>query len=337
MKFRITSIKENYSLYKETFPKTTLVSYVFWNAIKKIKSYGRDLLNRFLLILYDPLTMRLYECSIGDIMLERGFGLYNRQFIVVCRLLDIERFRIHDDTSFYYQNILTPKSENEALRLDNEFAKLIESVDEKGYDENSFLLVNNKLFLLDGTHRVALMLEKGVDKVKIKRMKRKCIVPINSIDYLKLNFTPNDYHIIQEKYAQINKELISKGISFGVWIEQNPHISINEFLKIFEPYVSFFKVCVIESARFSIKDFNCFKGVYALFMPNEVNYVFKKNEYYSNYLLQFRNGLDEFFLHKKIKPNFYFVTSNCLEGQTIYRGVSSAIIKEISYKAYING
>ena len=315
----------------------TSLKYLYEQIVSISRGHISNFINRLLLKLYDPLTMRSFLCSIGDIMLEREKGMYNRQFIVICRLLDVERYRTTHDLKFPFQNKLSSATTDKMTDLNNRFYNLIESVDRNGYNVSSTLTVNNELFLLDGTHRTAMMLEKGIDVIRVKSMRRKCIVSSNCFCFLQKNIQTDDFRIIWDRFKQLNADLMEKGISFGLWIEENSFDSYEEVMSLLKPFVVFHKVLSVENADFCINGFNCNKGVYAMFLPNRTDYVIKKDGYYSNYIKELRNYLVDYCLHNSIKPDFFYLTNNCLEGQTIYNSISTTAITRSTNIDFIYG
>ena len=294
------------------------------------RGYTKNIINRLLLKVYDPLTIRSFLCSIGDLMLEREKGIYNRQFIVICRLLDIERYRTTNDISFPLQNKLTSATSDKRNDLNKKFHDLIESVDRKGYYMSSTLTVNNKLFLLDGTHRAAMMLEKGIDVVQVRGLRRKCILPTECFFSLKTDLLSNDFCMIYEKYKKVNSSLIDKGICFGVWIEDNTYKDCADIISLLKPFVCFHKVLFVENANDSFNGFNFNNGAYALFTPNMVDYVIKRDGYYSNYIKKLKEHISAHYLQINKNPDFFYLTNNCLEGQTIYKIASKALLSSTS-------
>lgn len=315
----------------------TALKYICKRIFSISRGYISNFINRLLLKLYDPLTMRSFLCSIGDLMLEREKGMYNRQFIVICRLLDVERYRTTHDLLFPFQNKLTSAASDKMNDLNNKFYNLIESVDRDGYNVSSTLTVNNELLLLDGTHRTAMMLEKGIDVIRVKSMRRKCIISTDCFCFFQTNLQTDDFRIIWDRFKQLNTNLMEKGISFGLWIEENSFKSYEEFMSLLKPFVVFRKVLYAENADFGINGFNCKKGVYALFSPNRTDYIITKNGYYSNYVKELRNYLVDYCLHNSIKPDFFYLTNNCLEGQTIYNNISATAISWSSKIHFIYG
>jgi hypothetical protein len=105
------------------------------------------------------------QVSIGDLFYVRDYVSFI-QYILMARLLDIERFRKNDDTSFYFTNTLSRITSSNTCSYVNEkeiannisFKNLIQSVDLYGYDEESRVLINGDYYLANGTHRASLCL-----------------------------------------------------------------------------------------------------------------------------------------------------------------------------------
>lgn len=102
--------------------------------------------------------------SVGDLFYVRDKVSFI-QYVLVARLMDIERYRGNQDLSFYYTNTLSRitgidscyDQEREFVNNIN-FINLIQSVDKFGYNEESRVLINGDFYLANGTHRSALCL-----------------------------------------------------------------------------------------------------------------------------------------------------------------------------------
>lgn len=328
IKKRIESARRKFERIKEVKPQTTYFSFLLNSLIFRSKSLIRDKWNRLLLRFYDPLTMTTFPCSIGDIMLERGRGIYNRQFVVTTRVLDIESFRINEDDSFSLQNKLTSQEGNKKSALSKAFLDLILSVDKKGYDTNSYLTVNNSLYLLDGTHRTALIIEKQIDTIQVRAMKRKCIASIESFDYLHSKLSGGELKQIKLRFRHINEKFIERGVCFGIWIDTDKQEDSAEIINLISPFVCLKRALYIKGANYLLNNVTIRTGFYYLFVPNKVEYVIAKGGYYSQYVRSIRDSLYAHFNTINQLPPVFYITDNCLEGQMIYKGVEKFIDRE---------
>lgn len=82
---------------------------------------------------------------------------------VIVRILAIENFYGKNDFGFQWYNLMqrtrvahNPKIPKDRANNQERFIKLIESFEQKGYDNNFPIELNKKMELLDGSHRFAL-------------------------------------------------------------------------------------------------------------------------------------------------------------------------------------
>lgn len=101
-------------------------------------------------------------------------GLFNRYDIVV-RLLAIEEYYGKNNYGFsLYEKMQNERTQDASYgRISTQrFIKLIESYEKNGYKEDSELIIDERLHLVDGSHRLALAIYFGVARLTVRIVKR---------------------------------------------------------------------------------------------------------------------------------------------------------------------
>lgn len=175
----------------------------------------------FLLRIYDSITTKEVEVAVGDIILKSPFPDFIL-FLVASRHLDAKRYVTGEDVSFKYMNGISYKAHGTKHSPEKgikQFVNLIDSFHEKGYDSNSFLVMDRDLNLDNGTHRLALCLLNGIYTVKAKVLRRKALVNRTVDWYYKTDLDSTFLREISDEYNRIYDELIAKGHSFICRVE----------------------------------------------------------------------------------------------------------------------
>lgn len=165
---------------------------------------------------FDKITAREARASIGDILAKRDLIEHN-QFLATTRIMDIENYCDNDEKSFYYQNTISSKAygNNHDERLGNDrFVNLIESYKKNGYDNNSLLVVDKDLRLLDGNHRLAMNYYTNNYDIVVKVLKRKSRNPNGIQWYRDVGLEEVFIQCVLDRYDAIQKELFDVGQVF---------------------------------------------------------------------------------------------------------------------------
>lgn len=177
-----------------------------------------------LLYVYDSLTAKEVEVSIGDLILKSPFPDFIL-FLVASRYLDAKNYVTGEDLSFKYMNNISFKAHGEKHspeKGNKQFADLIESFQQKGYDPESLLVMDKDLNLDNGTHRLALCLLNGIYTVKAKVIRRKALAT-RTVDWyfngggLESSFLKE----INDEYKAILNNLVMSGHAFLCKVEGN--------------------------------------------------------------------------------------------------------------------
>ena len=195
-----------------------------------MKKYIRKIWGQFLK-LYDSLTAKEIEVSIGDIILKSPFPDFIL-FLAASRYLDAKKYVTGEDQSFKYMNGISAKahgSKHSPQRGNKQFTDLIESFQQKGYDPKSLLVMDKDLNLDNGTHRLALCLLNGFYTVKAKVIRRKALATRNVDWYYNGDALESSLlKEINDEYKEIRNRLVKSGNAFLCRIQGNVSFVIED-------------------------------------------------------------------------------------------------------------
>lgn len=182
-------------------------------------------------------TNELLTCQyIGEV--------FNRHDVIV-RLLAVEEYYGKNNYGFsMYQKMQSERAQDDSYGLVSlqRFIKLIQSYEINGYQADSELIVDKDLYLVDGSHRLALAIYFGVHRLKVRIVKREDEIAYGQ-EWFKQFFTDKECRIIEKKLLVSEREWTGtiKGIlwpSVGEFFdeivelirEQYPVTNINDFV-----------------------------------------------------------------------------------------------------------
>lgn len=198
-----------------------------------LKKIGAGKVYAFVVRQYDRFFSSRIECSIGDIVLQRGIPS-NNQLLLTSRLLDVENYIGSDNQTFPYQNLISYKKygKNHKEEQGNlHFKELIESYRQYGYDTNSLITCDCDLSLMDGNHRMGLHLFQKIEEVNVRVIKRKAIKEYGGDWYYRMNVPTAIMENLYNKYNEIQQWLITTGNTFcAVLFSNNEDIVKNTIL-----------------------------------------------------------------------------------------------------------
>lgn len=292
------------------------------NIIKGFKLYTKNTLWP-ILHFYDVTFKKELTCSIADLLLLRDGEIYNRQFYVASRLLDAKLYYQNGNDKFPYQIAVSynfrPASYDRARRS-LEFKQLLDSVKTNGYNKDSHLAIDKDLYLINGTHRIALALYFGIKELQVDCWRRRNIVERNIEHWTTSSIDPIILENVLEEFNRIQNYLLKKGESFVFWIsgkDQNQTMTLISGLKPYFNFYKFYKVTLSEDKLLFFDNIEIGNGFLAQFTPIKTEYKIQKNNYYSLYVQK----VEELFSKKlkclNSKQNFY-ISKNCLKGQQLF-------------------
>ena len=203
-----------------------------------------------MLKVYDNLTAKVVEVSIGDLILKSPFPDFIL-FLVASRYLDAKNYVTGEDQSFKYMNNISFKAHGEKYspeKGNKQFKDLIESFQQKGYDPKSLLVMDKDLNLDNGTHRLALCLLNGIYTVKAKVIKRKALAT-RTVDWYFNGEALESLFLkeINDEYKEIRNRLVKNGNAFLCHIQGNVS-SVIEVIKSDIEVLSGCPVVIMEQA-----------------------------------------------------------------------------------------
>ena len=131
---------------------------------------------------------------------------FNRYDIVV-RLLAIKHYYGQNAYGFnLYERMQSIRSEDENYGniSRKRFVEVIKSFEENGYNSNSELVIDEKLHLVDGSHRLALALYFAVPRLKVRIVERKEEIYYGK-DWFVKSFSSEECKIIEETFLLSEK------------------------------------------------------------------------------------------------------------------------------------
>lgn len=253
---------------------------------------------------YDCVTCKKIECSIGDILLLRGVP-NGSQILMTSRLLDVEAYITKGDDTFLYQNTISRekygKNHNQ-IGGNRSFKSLIESYKTNGYMPGSWITCDKEVILMDGNHRMGILLYEKIDRVNVRIVGRKW-PDTESLDSYYASHFPSDFleRIIQ-RYYKIQDWLLDNGVTFCAYIKTDDKGEID----IKKDIRRLCNVLAFKKAKGG--------GVIAQFSMLKPEYYVKCNQLVSKRALTI-----EKILKKRTKDSdVLLISKNCMEGKLIF-------------------
>lgn len=257
--------------------------------------------------LYDRLTAKKCEISIGDILLKRA-NIDSCQFTTATRLLDVKHYYETGLSDFPYQNhvsqVMWGKSHDEE-RGNYSFVQLIKSYEKNGYNQ-SLLEVSNRFVLLNGTHRVACNVFFKYDYIRVKRLSRSIAINNTPFKQLELDLKPAFVKEILSEFDSIQDYLINSGNTFVILVTD----SVYSIIEIEIRYL----VNVLRVVSFMPREKSIvFDGKLIQFSLSDPEYSISKNgEVVSLYAATLSN-----FYSKRFKDSV-IISKSCFEGKHLF-------------------
>ena len=179
---------------------------------------------------YQKLRSTITDVSLGDLMFPREDAMSGLQFIVAARALDVERYYA-GDKSFYYQTALS-SADNPSYNAQHGreiFEGIIRSFEAKGYDKNPPpILVNKKIELIDGTHRIAMCLQQKTYEVRVQVTPTRANIIYPDQIYSK-QISSTDLTAIREYYPLLCRRILADGCGLCCKVE-GEETFVNDFV-----------------------------------------------------------------------------------------------------------
>lgn len=271
------------------------------NIVSKL---GIVRLYRMIMGWYYNIASEKFTCSVGDILLCRDHIQAN-QFLLTSRLLDVEAYLNGTDKSFPYQNAISykayGKAHNEELG-NRRFQELIESYRKEGYHADSFVTCDRNMNLMDGNHRMGVHVYEGLQTINVRRVRRTIPFQYGIDGYYECGLSSELIARVCERYASIQKWLISEGMTFVACIKGEYKDVLSEDLG---------GLCKVLQTLKATK----FNATIVLFSMSEPRYEVKNGTLFS-----LRAEEIERIMRKRSGGNTEIIVSkNCMEGQGLYK------------------
>lgn len=169
------------------------------NILRKLYRYGQK-----------KIFFSKISCDVRTLLLVHyNDGSFNR-YDVIIRLLAIEQIYGLNEYGFslYEKMSLNLPSISLSTRVSN-FIKLIQSYEENGYDKNSYILIDRKYDLVDGSHRIALALYHYCYEISCKKtFFNRYHIAFGEERLRRCDFTEEEIFFIKERFNQLYKQVL---------------------------------------------------------------------------------------------------------------------------------
>lgn len=177
---------------------------------RKIKRIAKKIYHWF--IPADKPKPFYHTYDVRDIFFQENVSTGFKRYDMIVRLLAIENYYGLNE---YGWNLYERMQEahlgvNEGMPAVERFRALIQSYEEKGYDENSAIVLDNRLMIWDGSHRMALAFyhHHYLINALVQPIAHDVDVSNTSFSFMKIGFTKEEENIIFDRYGQLTKECI---------------------------------------------------------------------------------------------------------------------------------
>lgn len=269
-------------------------------------------------VLRIPVPKKSATLSITDLFLISSKDGELLRYDMIVRLLAVENYYGKNDCGFelyrkmqYERN--KHKGEDFAEKAIERFKALIKSYDEKGYDENSAILLDKNLRLIDGSHRLAMAMYHGYETINAVFEDREVNFSYG-IDWFEANgFTADEIKILRDKEAEMRQKLVTP-FSCIIW---SPAASLAD--DIVKDLAKYGEICGCTHHSFDEAAYkNMVRAVYAVDSIAKWK-IEKKLEYMAGYPTDFVT------VKLNITDPVYRAKGNGLPVSTIVEGIKSEL------------
>ncbi len=249
---------------------------------------------------YEKTDISLMEFFYAQYNSDLSFNRYD----MIVRLLAVENYYGLNDFGWKLYEKMQEKRKGQGYskKAKEKFVDLIKSWEEKGYDDQSYLLVNGDIKLIDGSHRLALALYYNVKSLSLI-VDKNGRTPLYGIDWFYENdFSLDEINLIKDRYEKLlEKQGRGVNISCVLWAPVSEY-----FDEVTQKINSLFPVKDIKDMEFSDDAYK--RMVKAVYLIDDIAdwKIEKKIEYMQN----FPNKKIRFFDIYVEKPCFRFKQAN---------------------------
>ena len=278
-----------------------------------------------LIFLYDKIFYTDFPCAIADILSVKKTEITAGLFITASRLLDLQRYEKYNDTSFPYQiaiRAFANPTKREEQQLKTSFANLIHVVEKDGFQQISRIYVDNAIYLFDGTHRLGILLQKGVMEIPVRCVRRKAIFSRKIDVRCKSKIPPQMLEDILQECTRMQQTFLERGYSFVLWISGGEESEIRHLLFGLTPFIDVYKTYAVASNATQYDG-----GFLVQFTPKNLEYAVTRKGYYAKNVKRMESILSKRIANLGWNQRFA-ISQNCLEGHKMMETVQ-AFLKEV--------
>lgn len=172
--------------------------------------------------------------DVRELFLQQNADIFKMDYQrldIIVKYLAIENYYGKNDYGFNLHQKLQKLRKNQSAYMPEgyelisreAFRNLIQSIEKNGWDNESEISVDNRLFLTDGAHRVAACLYFGIEHVRVQVLDDEIDILPFTVDYLENGgFTKEEVNIICKKAEELLERCKVK-ISCVLWPPVEPY------------------------------------------------------------------------------------------------------------------
>ena len=172
--------------------------------------------------------------DVRELFLQQNADIFKMDYQrldIIVKYLAIENYYGKNDYGFNLHQKLQKLRQNQSAYMPEgyelisreAFRNLIQSIEKNGWDKESEISVDNRLFLTDGAHRVAACLYFGITHVRVQVLDDDIDILPFTVDYLENGgFTKEEVNIICKKAEELLERCKVK-ISCVLWPPVEPY------------------------------------------------------------------------------------------------------------------
>lgn len=204
---------------------------------------------------------RTVEMSVADLILKHSDHGELLRCDVVVRYLAIEEYYHKNNYGFaLYRKMQDARIGGGYSEIAvSQFLELIASYENNGYDKNSGIMLDEKLNLIDGSHRIALALYHGIPNITANIVHTKHPVEY-SVDWFIANgFSTEEVKLINKKCRELLKA-VNKPFSCVIW---SPAVAVSD--QILMDLGCYGEVISVEKYQYRDEEYkNVVRAIYAI-------------------------------------------------------------------------
>ncbi len=189
-----------------------MLAKIFNKCLNKIKSIYKKY--------YDKKTTKVSELSVADLYFIHTHNGEFLRFDTIVRYITIERYLNNHKNPFdlYSKMQNLRKGDGYSDYSIEKFKQLLDSYIKFGYNNNSKILLDKNLNLVDGSHRFALGLYFNTKTIVAQILNRVQFVEYSLDWFILNNFTKDEIELLKEKEKEIRNRILNNNtFSCVIW------------------------------------------------------------------------------------------------------------------------